>query len=244
MEAPTWSRSSAARRHEPVDAADPQWRERQLHGTEPQQAEPRARSEKPAGAGGDAQACGEVGRVRRSEPAGRAGEDGPRRRATSKAINPKPIYTSVSGFGPTGPDRRRAGVNLIIEAFSGVLSVTGACPARCRCVRACRPPTYSVRCSRPTRRLASAGRSRPHLGEGRVADISLVEASIAAAAWRRRSIWKSGQGVPRPMGNRHRLTAAVPIVRDRRPAPIRRVWHAERYAVSEVHGKRSGLRNI
>ena len=43
-----------------------------------------------------------------------------------KAVNPKIIYTSVSGFGQTGPDRRRAGVNLIIEAFSGVLSVTGA----------------------------------------------------------------------------------------------------------------------
>ncbi len=31
----------------------------------------------------------------------------------------------MSGFGQTGPDRRRAGVNLIIEAFSGALSVTG-----------------------------------------------------------------------------------------------------------------------
>src|SRR5262249_8650174 len=42
-----------------------------------------------------------------------------------KAVNPRIIYTSVSGFGQTGPDRRRAGVNLIIEAFSGALSVTG-----------------------------------------------------------------------------------------------------------------------
>src|SRR5207247_2412349 len=42
-----------------------------------------------------------------------------------KAVNPRIIYTSVSGFGQSGPDRRRAGVNLIIEAFSGALSVTG-----------------------------------------------------------------------------------------------------------------------
>src|SRR5262245_52354094 len=45
--------------------------------------------------------------------------------ADLKALNPRLIYTAVSGFGQTGPDRRRAGVNLIIEAFSGVLSVTG-----------------------------------------------------------------------------------------------------------------------
>jgi crotonobetainyl-CoA:carnitine CoA-transferase CaiB-like acyl-CoA transferase len=45
--------------------------------------------------------------------------------AAVKAVQPLIIYTSVSGFGQTGPDRRRAGVNLIIEAFSGALSVTG-----------------------------------------------------------------------------------------------------------------------
>ena len=45
--------------------------------------------------------------------------------ADVKAVNPKIVYTSVSGFGQTGPYRRRAGVNLIIEAFSGALSVTG-----------------------------------------------------------------------------------------------------------------------
>src|ERR1043165_7833000 len=36
-----------------------------------------------------------------------------------RAANPKIVYVSASGFGQTGPHRRRAGVNLIIEAFSG-----------------------------------------------------------------------------------------------------------------------------
>ena len=45
--------------------------------------------------------------------------------AQVKAVNPRIVYTSVSGFGQSGPYRRRAGVNLIIEAFSGMLSVTG-----------------------------------------------------------------------------------------------------------------------
>jgi crotonobetainyl-CoA:carnitine CoA-transferase CaiB-like acyl-CoA transferase len=50
--------------------------------------------------------------------------------------------------------------------------------------------------------LVGAGRT----GEGRVADISLVEASIAAAAWEAAEYLETGK-VPQPMGNRHRLTA-------------------------------------
>jgi crotonobetainyl-CoA:carnitine CoA-transferase CaiB-like acyl-CoA transferase len=50
--------------------------------------------------------------------------------------------------------------------------------------------------------LVGAGRT----GEGRVADISLVEASIAAAAWEAAEYLETGK-VPQPMGNQHRLTA-------------------------------------
>lgn len=121
-----------------------------------------------------------------------------------KKVNPKIIYTSVSGFGQTGPDRRRAGVNLIVEAFAGPLSVTGE-PGQ----RPMRPgvqtadvfgalfATYAT--------LASLVGAERH-GEGRIADVSLVEASIAAAAWEAAEYLETGQ-VPQPMGNRHRLTA-------------------------------------
>jgi crotonobetainyl-CoA:carnitine CoA-transferase CaiB-like acyl-CoA transferase len=121
-----------------------------------------------------------------------------------KAVNPKIIYTSVSGFGQTGPERRRAGVNLIVEAFSGVLSVTGE-PGK----MPMRPgvqtadvfgalfAAYATLAS-----LVGAGRH----GEGRVADISLVEASIAAAAWEASEYLETGK-VPQPMGHQHRLAA-------------------------------------
>jgi crotonobetainyl-CoA:carnitine CoA-transferase CaiB-like acyl-CoA transferase len=121
-----------------------------------------------------------------------------------KNVNPKLIYTSVSGFGQTGPDRRRAGVNLIVEAFAGPLSVTGE-PGQ----RPMRPgvqtadvfgalfATYAT--------LASLVGAARH-GEGRIADVSLVEASIAAAAWEAAEYLETGN-VPQPMGNRHRLTA-------------------------------------
>ena len=121
-----------------------------------------------------------------------------------KAINPRIVYTSVSGFGQTGPYRRRAGVNLIIEAFSGVLSVSGE-PGK----MPMRPgvqsadvfgalfATYATLSG-----LIGAGRT----GAGYAADVSLVETAIAAAAWEAADYLESGK-VPQPLGHRHRLNA-------------------------------------
>src|SRR5262245_64219085 len=121
-----------------------------------------------------------------------------------RAVNPRIVYTSVSGFGQTGPYRRRAGINLIIEAFSGALSVTGEpgqMPTRpgvqTADVFGALFATYATLSG-----LVGAGRH----GEGRVADVSLVEASIAAAAWEAAEYLATGN-VPQPLGNKHRLNA-------------------------------------
>jgi formyl-CoA transferase len=42
-----------------------------------------------------------------------------------KAINPRLIYCSVTGFGHTGPYAPRAGYDLLIQASSGMMSITG-----------------------------------------------------------------------------------------------------------------------
>lgn len=41
------------------------------------------------------------------------------------AANPSVIYTSVSGFGQTGPYRNRKGYDPIVQAMGGIMSVTG-----------------------------------------------------------------------------------------------------------------------
>lgn len=121
-----------------------------------------------------------------------------------KVVNPRIIYTSVSGFGQTGPYRRRAGVNLIIEAFSGALSVTGQ-PGK----MPMRPGIQTgdvfgalFAAYATLSGLVGAGRT----GEGFTADVSLVEASIAAAVWEAADYLETGQA-PKPLGNRHRLNA-------------------------------------
>ena len=42
-----------------------------------------------------------------------------------KAINPRLIYCSLTGFGQTGPYAERAGYDLMIQAMSGMMSITG-----------------------------------------------------------------------------------------------------------------------
>jgi len=129
-----------------------------------------------------------------------------------RAVNPKIVYVSVSGFGQSGPYRERAAVNLIIEAASGALSVTGE------------PGKMPMRPGLQTADLFGAmfatyavlsgliGVARQ--GEGRVIDLSLVEASIAAAAWETAGYLATGE-VPRALGNRHRLNAPYQLFETR-----------------------------
>ena len=121
-----------------------------------------------------------------------------------RAVNPKIVYVSASGFGQTGPYRRRAGVNLIVEAFSGTLSVTGLpgeMPMRPGIQTAdifgALFATYAALTG-----LISVLRDKG----GRIADVSLVESSIAAAAWETAGFLATGV-VPERLGHQHRLNS-------------------------------------
>ena len=44
---------------------------------------------------------------------------------TLKSINERLIYSSISGFGQTGPYSERPGVDQIVQGMSGLMSITG-----------------------------------------------------------------------------------------------------------------------
>jgi CoA:oxalate CoA-transferase len=121
-----------------------------------------------------------------------------------RAVNPNIVYVSASGFGQTGPYRRRSGVNLIVEAFSGALSVTGS------------PDDMPMRPGLQTADIfgamfatyaALSGLISVMKGKGgRIADVSLVEASISAAAWETAYYLATGD-IPVRLGHQHRLNA-------------------------------------
>jgi crotonobetainyl-CoA:carnitine CoA-transferase CaiB-like acyl-CoA transferase len=126
-----------------------------------------------------------------------------------RALNPRLIYCSVSGFGATGPYAPRGGYDLIAQGMSGVISVTGdvGAPAKsgvplsdlCAGLFA----AYGILC---------ALEHRERTGEGQFVDTSLLEAAMALTVWEATEYWVTGEA-PKPLGSAHRLTAPYQALR-------------------------------
>jgi crotonobetainyl-CoA:carnitine CoA-transferase CaiB-like acyl-CoA transferase len=94
-----------------------------------------------------------------------------------RAINPRIVYCTVSGFGSTGPYRNEAGYDGKIQALSGVMSLTGhkemgptrAGFAVCD-VLSGMTAAFAV---------SSALFQRTHTGMGQYIDVSMLEASLS-----------------------------------------------------------------
>ena len=123
---------------------------------------------------------------------------------TLAALNPRLIYASISGYGQTGPDRAKGGLDLIAQAVSGIMSVTGTPDG---------PPTKA---GVPLTDLGAALFAltgvlaaleyRHRTGAGQHVDASLVEAGVALSIWEATEYF-AGAGVPAPLGSAHRMVA-------------------------------------
>ncbi|MGZ8212623.1 MAG: CaiB/BaiF CoA transferase family protein [Burkholderiales bacterium] len=111
--------------------------------------------------------------------------------------NPAIIYCSVSGFGQDGPYRDRAALDLILQAESGMISVTGE-PGTTgtRAGVSIADMTAGMYCAYA---VMLALRVKDRTGEGQQVDISMMEGQLALLGTAVANYFADGK-VPEPMG--------------------------------------------
>jgi crotonobetainyl-CoA:carnitine CoA-transferase CaiB-like acyl-CoA transferase len=129
-----------------------------------------------------------------------------------KAINPKIVYVSISGFGQSGPWAHRPGFDLMAQAMSGIMSVTGykgEKPVKAGV------PVADIGCALfAVSGLLSAYIGAQKTGEGQHIDASLFDAAMAFSIWDMSEYW--GTGVPpTPLGTSNKMSAPYQAVKAR-----------------------------
>ena len=114
--------------------------------------------------------------------------------------HPRVIYTSISGFGQTGPLRLRAGYDAVAQAEGGLMSVTGDAGG---------PPfRLGVAIADITAGMFAAQGitlallARARTGKGQLVDVGLLDSVAALLTYQAGSYLTTGQA-PRRLGNRH-----------------------------------------
>ena len=111
--------------------------------------------------------------------------------------NPAIIYCSVSGFGQDGPYRERAALDLILQAESGMISVTGEPgTSGTRAGVSIADMTAGMYCAYA---VMLALRVKDRTGEGQQVDISMMEGQLALLGTAVANYFADGK-VPVPMG--------------------------------------------
>ena len=120
--------------------------------------------------------------------------------ASLKAINPRLVYCSITGFGQTGPYRERAGYDFMIQAMGGLMSVTGEQEGE--------PMKVGVALSDVMTGLYAANAIQAALihrmrgGEGQHIDLALLDVQVATLANQSMNYLASGSN-PQRLGNAH-----------------------------------------
>ena len=117
-----------------------------------------------------------------------------------KALNPALVYGSLTGYGQTGPYAERPGYDYVIQAMSGLMSITGEPEGE--------PMKVGVAISdviaglNMSTALLAALRHAEHTGQGQHVDIALYDTQLSALVNVASNYLVSGQNPPR-YGSQH-----------------------------------------
>ncbi len=128
--------------------------------------------------------------------------------AALSARNPRLVLGSISGFGQTGPYAKRGGFDLIIQAMSGLMSVTGPKDG----------PPYRIPLAISdvgaglylTIGILAALQARQKSGQGQWVETSLLEATVSLGVYEAANYFANGLR-PEKLGQAHRGSAPYQV---------------------------------
>jgi formyl-CoA transferase len=120
--------------------------------------------------------------------------------ATLKQLNPRLIYCSITGFGQDGPYAERAGYDLMIQAMSGMMSITGAAEGAPTRVGVAIVDVFTGIYANSA--ILAALEVRHRTGEGQHIDMALLDVGMAVLANQAAGFLNTGK-VPLRQGNSH-----------------------------------------
>ena len=130
--------------------------------------------------------------------------------AALSAASPRLVYLAATGFGSDGPYAQLAGLDIIAQAMSGLMSITGEPDAPPVKVGV---PIADLSCALyATIAVLAALRARDREGNGQFIDVSLLESAVSFGVWEAGRYFATGD-VPKPSGSAHQAIAPYQAVR-------------------------------
>jgi len=116
------------------------------------------------------------------------------------ATHPRLVYCAISGYGQTGPRRREAGYDAVMQGEAGLMSITGP-PDRAP-VRLGVAIADIVTGMFAAQGITSALYARERTGRGQAVDIAMFDSVIALLSYQAGIYFATDKAPPR-LGNRH-----------------------------------------
>ena len=120
--------------------------------------------------------------------------------ASLKAVNPRLIYASITGFGQDGPYANRAGYDFLIQGMGGPMSITGDPNGQPTKTGFAMADIFSGLYA--TIGILAALRRRDGTGEGAWIDCALMDSQVSVLANQALNFLVSGKA-PKRLGNAH-----------------------------------------